>query len=235
MLLKELEEITIRGICQSSKIVISYPYKEHTRSILEKALRQKWHPCQYETLGHYKRPPMEPADKLITNKAYLENANASRALRNHRDAVILPGLTVEALGRVQGAILRDRDVGHILLIDDKEASGWRGRASPILRKYLADVRASHVLSRVEHQWGGGRSPAINGRRLFDEQTNGISPGRRLSDLSRSNRDDFNFTGHVIGTWQELIARTLSGIGILSSKFREANCIRLDKCMVNSMV
>lgn len=117
----------------------------------------------------------------------MENADASRALRNHCDAVILPGLTIEALGRVQGAILRDRDVGHILLIDDKEASGWRGRASSILRKYLADVRASHVLSRVEHQWGGGRSPAINGRRLFDEQTNGISPGRRLSDLSRSNR------------------------------------------------
>lgn len=109
----------------------------------------------------------------------MENANASRALRDHGDAVILPGLTIEALGRVQGSVLRDRDVGHILLIDDKESGGWRGRASPILRKYLADVRAGHVLSRVEHQRGGGRSPAINGRRLLDKQTNGISPSRRL--------------------------------------------------------
>lgn len=130
----------------------------------------------------------------------MENANASLALRNHRDAVILPGLTVEALGRVQGAILRDRDVGHILLIDDKEASGRRGRASSILRKYLADVRASHVLPRVEHEWGGGRSPAINGRRLFDKQTNGTSPGRRLSN-----------SFEIIRRVDE---RTLSSIGIL---------------------
>ena len=119
----------------------------------------------------------------------MENANASLALRNHRDAVILPGLTVEALGRLQGAIL---------LIDDKEASGRRGRASSILRKYLADVRASHVLPRVEHEWGGGRSPAINGRRLFDKQTNGTSPGRRLSNSFEIEyaKTEFNFTSHL---------------------------------------
>ena len=135
----------------------------------------------------------------------MENANASLALRNHRDAVILPGLTVEALGRVQGAILRDRDVGHILLIDDKEASGRRGRASSILRKYLADVRASHVLPRVEHEWGGGRSPAINGRRLFDKQTNGTSPGRRLSNSFEIEyaKTEFNFTSHLYWLAREI--------------------------------
>lgn len=121
----------------------------------------------------------------------MENANASRALRDHGDAVILPGLTIEALGRVQGSVLRDRDVGHILLIDDKESGGWRGRASSILRKYLADVRAGHVLSRVEHQWGGGRSPAINGRRLW---TSKQTEFRRVDD----SRDESTVRRNIRG-------------------------------------
>lgn len=95
--------------------------------------------------------------------AHLKDADAARTFSNHGDAVILPSLAIETLGRVQGAVLRDRDVGHILLIDDKEPSAGSGRASPILGEHLPDVRASHVLLRVEHQRGGGRSPAINGQ------------------------------------------------------------------------
>lgn len=100
----------------------------------------------------------------------MEDTDAAWTLCNHGDAVILPRLAIETLGRVQGAILRDRDVGYILLIDDKEPSTSSGRAGPILGKHLPDVRTSYVLLRVEHQRSGGRSPAINGRRLFDKQT-----------------------------------------------------------------
>lgn len=126
------------------------------------------------------RRPVAFDEGLITGageKTYLENSDPSVALRNHGDAIILPGLAVETLRRVQSAVLGDRDIGHILLIDDKKPGAVAGRAgAAVLRKHLPDVRARHVLLRVEDERSGGRSPAINGHRVLDKQTE--HPGSR---------------------------------------------------------
>lgn len=103
-------------------------------------------------------------------KTYLENSNPPRALCNHCDAIILPGLAIEASRRVQSAVLRHRDIRDVLLIDDKETGARSRRAGAVLRKHLSDVRARDVFLGVEDERSGGRSPAINGHRVSDKQT-----------------------------------------------------------------